>query len=286
MKITKKRYLEGFGIVVVLLAALRCMYPSIAQPYSHKQLALADTDSVKRCAKADTAVKEKCLNHDAATSKPDSEAKDDNDEKKSIKNTTFFDSLGNPVKHRIYSVRCFKDAFPDMNDIQLVAAMKYGVQPVHSQQDAEGRKKELVYVGSNPFFYVDRLHSSIPYLIPRASALLQQIGRNFFDSLQVKGVPLHKIIVTSVMRSKEDVQRLRNHNGNATQNSCHLYGTTFDVCYNRYKTIEDPEGPARRKVRNDTLKWVLSEVLNDMRNSGKCYIKYEVNQGCFHITVK
>jgi hypothetical protein len=183
-------------------------------------------------------------------------------------------------------VQCFKDAFPDSNSVQLSAALKYGVNPVQNSQDAERRKKELVYVGSNPYFYIDRLRNSIPYLVPRASKLLQNIGRNFYDSLQIKGIPLHKIIVTSVMRSKDDVSKLRGRNGNATQNSCHLYGTTFDVCYNRYKTIEDPDGPARHKVRNDTLKWVLSEVLNDMRKSDRCYIKYEVKQGCFHITAK
>ena len=44
--------------------------------------------------------------------------------------------------------------------------------------------------------------------------------------------------------------------------------------------------PSCRKVRNDTLKWILSEVLNDMRRQNRCYIKYEVKQGCFHITVK
>lgn len=115
--------------------------------------------------------------------------------------------------------------------------------------------------------------------------LLQDIGRSFFDSLQTKGVPLHKIIVTSVMRSQSDVQRLRSHNQNATQNSCHMYGTTFDIAYNRYKTVAAP-GEHRREVRNDTLKWVLSEVLRDMRESQRCWIKYEVHQGCFHITVR
>lgn len=43
---------------------------------------------------------------------------------------------------------------------------------------------------------------------------------------------------------------------------------------------------ARREVRSDTLKWVLSEVLRDMREQGRCYIKYEVKQGCFHMTVR
>ena len=42
----------------------------------------------------------------------------------------------------------------------------------------------------------------------------------------------------------------------------------------------------RRRVRNDTLKWILSEVLHDLRQQGKCYVKYEVKQGCFHITAR
>ena len=180
----------------------------------------------------------------------------------------------------------FDNAFPDLNDVQLIAAQKHGVKPVANAEEAEMRKSELVYVGSNPWFYVDRLKSSIPYLVPRASILLQDIGRAFYDSLDVKGVPLHKIIATSILRSKEDVQKLRTRNANATENSCHLYGTTFDVCYNRYKTVEDPDGPKRREVTNDTLKWVLSEVLRDMREAGRCYVKYEVKQGCFHITTR
>ena len=167
--------------------------------------------------------------------------------------------------HRILSVPSYKEAFPDTNAVQLVAARQWGVSPVKNREDAEARKRELVYIGSNPYYHVDPLSSSIPYLVPRAAILLQDIGQAFFDSLFVKGVPFHKLIVTS---------------------SCHLYGTTFDICYNRYKTVEDPNGPSRRQVRNDTLKWVLSEVLRDMRVQQRCYIKYEVKQGCFHMTVR
>ena len=32
-----------------------------------------------------------------------------------------------------------------------------------------------------------------------------------------------KIIVTSILRTKDDVAKLRTRNGNATENSCHLY---------------------------------------------------------------
>jgi hypothetical protein len=185
----------------------------------------------------------------------------------------------NADKHRILSVPNYKTAFPDSQSVQLAAAEKWGVRPVRNREDAEQRKKELVYVGVNPYYHVDRLYTSIPYLVPRAAVLLQDIGEAFYDSLYNKGVPMQQIIVTSVLRTMEDVTRLRRRNGNATERSCHLYGTTFDICYNRYQPIERP-------VRNDTLKWVLSEVLRDMRQQGRCYIKYEVKQGCFHMTVR
>ena len=192
----------------------------------------------------------------------------------------------NTRPHRIRSVGSYLEAFPDTNAVQLVAAQLWGVQPVANRADAEARKKELVYVASSPYYHVDPLRQSIPYLVPRAAVLLQDIGQAFFDSLYIKGVPLHRLIVTSVLRTQEDVARLRRFNGNATENSCHLYGTTFDICYNRYETVEPPDGPRRRVVGSDTLKYVLSEVLRDMRQQGRCYIKYEVKQGCFHMTVR
>ena len=50
--------------------------------------------------------------------------------------------------------------------------------------------------------------------------------------------------------------------------------------------VQDPDSAPVRPVRNDTLKWVLSEVLNDARKQGLCYVKYERKQGCYHITVR
>ena len=181
----------------------------------------------------------------------------------------------NPIR----SVANYRTAFPDSQSVQIVAAQKWGVRPVKNREDAEQRKRELVYIGESPYYHVDRLSSSIPYLVPRAALMLQDIGQSFYDSLYAKGLPLHQLIVTSVLRSMDDVARLQRHNPNATEQSCHLHGTTVDICYNRYQ-------PLTREVRNDTLKWVLSEVLRDKRDEGRCYIKYEVKQGCFHMTVR
>ena len=293
----KNRFLLGFVVVVCALALVRLISPGVAEPRtSVADLSVADslaTDSVDQLAMAEEDKEEenKAANEIAETSDDlaqeaagtgsQTDAAADSSNTPSI----FFDKDGKEVKHRIFSVPHFGNTFPDQQDVQILAANKYGVNPVQNSEEAEHSKGKLVYVGSNPFFYVDKLNNSIPYLVPRASVLLQDIGRAYFDSLQIKGIPLHKIIVTSILRTKDDVAKLRTRNGNATENSCHLYGTTFDVCYNRYKQIQTRQQP-RRQVQNDTLKWVLSEVLRDMRDRNRCLVKYEVKQGCFHITVK
>lgn len=188
--------------------------------------------------------------------------------------------------HPIYSVPSFANCFPDLQDVQIASALKHGVSPVQNRAEAELRKKELVYVGSSPYYKIDPgMNSSIPYLVPQAAMLLETIARNFLDSLHVKGIPLHKILVSSILRTEDDVRKLMRTNPNASPESCHRHGTTFDITYNRYHTIAPPNED-RREVRNDTLKWILAEVLRDVRKEGMCHIKYEVKQGCFHITVK
>ena len=281
-------------MTVVILAMIRCIFPSVAEP---RDSLVAQNDSVvsKEAAPQEEEKIEK-KNEKApekVIEKKKEEVETPQPQKPTLNPVTaiqspsrFFGPDGKPVKHRIYSVPSYRVTFPDSQSVQEVSAHKWGVRPVQNRAEAETRKAELVYVGSNPYFHVDKLRRSIPYLVPRASTLLQDIGRNFFDSLQVKGVPLHKIIVTSVLRSKDDVAKLQRYNGNATENSCHMYGTTFDICYNRYMTVEDPDGPKRRQVHNDSLKWILSEVLRDLREDKQCWVKYEVKQGCFHITVR
>lgn len=188
--------------------------------------------------------------------------------------------------HPIYSVPSFSRNFPDLQDTHAESARKWGVKPVRDRMAAEDRKNELVFIGSNPYYKIDPgMNSSIPYLVPHAADVLQIIAQNYLDSLHIKGIPLHKILVSSVLRTEEDVEKLQKTNPNASSESCHRYGTTFDIAYNRYHTVEPP-GKNRRTVQNDTLKWILAEVLRDAREGGLCHIKYEVKQGCFHITAR
>lgn len=273
MKVSKNQYLKGFCLVVIALGVIRAVFPSVAMTADERRTA----DSIR--------VVEDSIRMAAVPTE-----KSTQEEKRSpeVGQSRFFNADGTPSRHRILSVTSYSEAFPDAQEVQIVSAHKWGVSPVLNRQEAEERKAELVYVGSNPYFFVEPLNQSIPYLVPRALVLLQDIGRNFLDSLQVKGLQSHKIIVTSVLRSQEDVGRLRRYNRNATENSCHMYGTTFDIAYNRYLAVEEKARPYSKQatVADVRLKQVLSEVLRDLRQEGRCWVKYEVRQGCFHLTVR
>lgn len=267
-KITKNNFLIGFMIATTILALIRLIFPSIAG----KTYSLKEEISTKYINK--TLSSSSIFQEESNSIKINKQAY-----LPPLSYTNFYNRDGKERISRINSVADYDVSFPDSQHVQVAAALKYAVPAVENRIDAEKRIKELVYIGSNPFYEVKKLSNSVPYLVPRASILLQDIGRNFFDSLQVKNIPLNKLLVTSVLRTKEDIKNLQKHNGNATEKSCHLYGTTFDIAYNKYRAITRP-------VRDDTLKWVLSEVLNDMRKQGRCYIKYEKRQGCFHITIR
>ena len=186
---------------------------------------------------------------------------------------------------RVYDVKFAKE-FNDMNDVQLLAAQAIGVPPVKNREAAEHNRKKLVKLENTDSYVIDSLTHSIPYLVPSAKALLDRIGQNFLDSLASKGLNPNKFVVSSVLRTEEDIERLRKKNGNASENSTHLYGTTFDISYWRYVKVPDLRGRPYEDVRPEYLRAVLSQVLKDLHDQKACYVKYERKQNCFHITVR
>lgn len=197
-------------------------------------------------------------------------------------------SLGPIENHpvRIYDVR-FAREFNDMNDVQLNVAQAVGVPPVADRNAAERLKNKLVKIEDCDLYVVDSLTHSIPYLTPNAKALLDRIGRNFQDSLVAKGLNPNKLVITSVLRTEADVAKLRRRNTNASENSTHRYGTTFDLSYWRYVKVPDLRGRPYEDVPPEYLRATLGQVLKDLHDEpGVCYVKYERKQNCFHITVR
>lgn len=186
----------------------------------------------------------------------------------------------------IKGVISYKRSFGDLNDTHMAAAKKIGIKPLKDREAAEKLGSKVMEIKNGDFYQVDSLTHSIPFLVPKASALLDSIGANFLDSLENKGLNPNQVIVTSVLRTQDDVKKLRRVNGNASANSVHMFGTTFDISYKRFFKVEDPDGRPMQDVRADTLKLVLSEVLRDLKKKDMCYVKYELKQGCFHITAR
>lgn len=171
--------------------------------------------------------------------------------------------------------------FNDVQRVQIVAAQKFGISPLKDRKAAEKylHEYDLAYIKSNRNFQLAPMGHSIPYLTLNASDLLNKIGENFRDSLASKSIPSHKIVVTSILRTDADVERLMKTNNVAVKNSAHRYATTFDISYTQFVPI----GISKETSRSD-LKKVLAEVLRDIRDNKECYVKYEKSQNCFHIT--
>lgn len=175
-----------------------------------------------------------------------------------------------------------KSEFNDLNPIQLDVAQKIGIRPIEKSSDIISRDCPIVFIESCEDFYVEPLTHSFPYLIPKSAELLHEIGRRFNQALQERGGGNYRIKVTSLLRTPNSVKKLKRGNKNSTENSTHLYGTTFDISYSKF-ICDDPE-PVHRSFED--LKNLLGEILHEMRLEGKCYVKYEVKQSCFHITAR
>ena len=53
-----------------------------------------------------------------------------------------------------------------------------------NREEAEKVKDDMEEIATNEYYEVEKLTHSIPYLIPQAADLLEDIGRNFQDSLK------------------------------------------------------------------------------------------------------
>lgn len=178
----------------------------------------------------------------------------------------------------------YKLKFNDLQLKQHATASRIGLpRPPKDRADAASMRKSLVEIKTNENYIVDSLTHSVPYLIPSAKRELDAIGAEWADILQRNGLPHYRFYVTSVLRTQEDVKYLqRSGNINSTTQSCHCYGTTFDLAYMRYDKVTH----THMYMHEDNLKLVLGQVLLNHQRAGKIYVKYEWKQSCFHITVR
>jgi len=178
----------------------------------------------------------------------------------------------------------YKRAFNDQHAKQFAVASKIGLpRPPKDREDAASMRSRLVEVKTCGNYIVDDLTHSAPYLIPSAKKELDAIGEEWADILHRNGLPHYRFYVTSVLRTQESIKYLqKSGNVNSVTQSCHCYGTTFDLAYMRYDKVTRTSD----YMHPDNLKLVLGQTLLNHQRAGKIYVKYEAKQSCFHITVR
>ena len=187
-----------------------------------------------------------------------------------------------PVRSiRVNNIGPLGKVFNDSNYLQLETARNLGIDPPDGLGAYYFTKRPIVKIADNEYYHLDSLRHSLPYLVPEAAILLEEIGKNFIDSLKSRGGDSYTIKVTSLLRTPETVGRLRRVNINATDSSTHQYGTTFDISYTNFYCLDES-----RQINQGDLKNLLGEVLKDLRDNGRCYVKYEYKTGCFHVTAR
>ena len=174
--------------------------------------------------------------------------------------------------------------FHDVNDTQIVAAQSFGIEPLRARTDIDSMlTSQLWMVETSNSFKVEKLTHSVPYLIPSAKRELDSIGAEWADILRRNGLPHYRFYVTSVLRTQEDIKYLqRSGNIYSVTQSCHCYGTTFDLAYMRYDKVTH----TRDYMVEDNLKLVLGQVLLNEQRKGHVFVKYEAKQSCFHVTCR
>ncbi len=174
--------------------------------------------------------------------------------------------------------------FNDLHNLHIVSAIKNGIKPLATREDTIHQMENMVRLPDELELYKSyNITHSVPFLVPSAAKLFLEIAQTFRDSLYSKELPLYKINLTSITRTDDDIASLSKRNINASDDSAHRYGTTFDISWKRFDKVDLH---VAEELMPERLKLVLAQVLFDLKQQKRCYVKHERQQACFHITVR
>lgn len=162
--------------------------------------------------------------------------------------------------------------FQDNQAKQERAYRNDGIKP---QKELNGldrlkRRRILMVIPDREYFKLDnKMIHSRPYLLPKAISFLDTLGKRY--QIRLGSYPLEAFVITSATRSTSSVAKLSKSNINASKSSLHLRGKTFDISYSQFK--------------NDSTRSAFILTLKELQDQKKCFVKFEENQHCLHITV-
>jgi hypothetical protein len=181
------------------------------------------------------------------------------------------------------------DRYRDLNAVHLKYAKANGIQGFKTEEGFRENlgdlldDDKLVKIENSKYYVVEKLTHSHPYLTPEAKDLLKDIGKRFRQKLDEKDLDTYSYIISSLLRTGENQKKLSRSNGNASSNTSHLYGTTFDIAYG--SVIKKPLPWVKSEVVHGPAIKALSEAIGELRKEGRCVVVTERKERCFHITV-
>lgn len=156
-----------------------------------------------------------------------------------------------------------------------------GIEKCTNETEIQKRvlQGKLVRIKSTRDYIIEDMSHSYPYLTKDSKKLLREIGRRLRKKTRDDGLYGSRFIITSMTRTTKNLNSLGKTNGNASENSPHLYGNAFDISYARFSI---------RKLKVSEcdqwyMKEALAEVIWQLRQEKRCWATYERQQGCFHV---
>lgn len=122
-------------------------------------------------------------------------------------------------------------------------------------------------------YVVEPMDASVPCLLPKGVKFLKRLSQDYRALCIQQHLEYVPFRITSATRTTESVKTLQQNNGNAIENSAHLRGKTLDISYLT----------AKSQVEQKRL---FIKALATLKQEGLCYVKYEVNMKCLHITCR
>jgi hypothetical protein len=171
-----------------------------------------------------------------------------------------------------------------LNDkiVEYSAAAKLtGIKVCKDEKELKKRISEgkLVKVKSGNYYIVEKMKFSYPCVTRESKILIDEIAEKLSAKASQKGLTGVRFYITSMTRISDNMKSLRRSNGNASANSPHLYGNTFDISYKRFVAHKWVLTNCDKKF----LKEALAEVIWQLKEDNQCWATYEKVQNCFHI---
>jgi hypothetical protein len=182
------------------------------------------------------------------------------------------------------------DRYRDLNAIHLRYAKALGIEPIKTDAEVitEARRQmesgRLAKLKDTRYYVIDKLTHSHPYLVPEAIDLLGTIGERFHEELKRNNMGKFRFRITSVLRTRESQKRLSGSNINASSDSSHLYGTTFDISWK--KVVKSNIFGKRKEIAHGPAIRILSEIIGNLKKEGHLVAITEYREACFHITLR